>query len=1234
MSAPEPSPSQDGTLPARPAWLLTLLAQSDGICWALLSDQAGLGLSATLAAQSSLLPDEFQAALRRGAPQQLRLQMSASLDGPRSPDWEVSIANCCPDCACSRSLVFGQVPSGVAQLPHTLLPGLRWARQRPTDATLYALQQQGEALLLWPADDSAAEQPPGLNWLALRATWQAGEPLSLALRRLLRREAPPQLPRLYGDLLGNAAAVAGAEQGLRWVSTLSVDLVGSTRLSGSLAAEDYARLVCRYHEACRAVVTSLGGSIDPPQGDDGLMCYFGFPRALEDAAARAVLAAQELSQRLVALGLPARCGVTSGRVAVAAMQAFGLSINLAAKLQKLAPVGGVLVAGATVNLLGARILSERVRPDVSVEGVDEPVAVYRLLHCRARVPTPRYVGEMPFVGRDAALARLQQAWRDATQGNAQMLLVEAEAGMGKTRLLREFRWRAGLSAQRLFLIEGNERTRASAFSALGEALRVAMRLPAGLTPARLRDRLTRRMRGWREAQDEAFDLLAQLLLPDAERDVPRDASWHQRCLASLLSLAEHALGLGPWCLLVDDLQWLDPSSVELLERLIDLSHGWPLLLVAAQRLEPGAERRLGRLDAIRLDGLVAEESLTLLRALSAGEPLEERRLRELVEHADGVPLYLEESLAHAQHGAAAAPSPVPQRLEDRLGHQLERLRDGRVLAELAAVLGREFPLALFDRLVQLEEPNAPQQAVEQLLGSGLLEWRSGDPPRLRFRHALLRDAAYASRWLSERQRLHARVASLLEQSFADAVWFRAEDLAEHWALAGQHEQALQVLAPVARSAAARGAHREALALCERALRWLDALDTGDDKRRWVLNWQLQRASNLIALDGYGAPTVEAAYLEADAQGPADIATRARVRLGLEACYVMRGDLARARQLAEQLVAEQPWSGDRLLALQSRWALTNVCVHQGDAELAMQLADDCLAHYEPSLHRPSSVQNPAVMCLCYSAWTAFELGRADEAMARQHRLLALAEQLQHPFSSAVALGFAASVELFCGRFEAAKAHAQSAIARCDQGGFTVWRAHALVMQGRARCRLGEPDAGLADLQRGLSDWGASGAVITRATYLALFAQSLLEQAQTKAATERLDLALTIADRHGETYFRAELLRLRALCAWQQGDLTLAEQGLQLALQQATRQARGAYLLRARLGLALLNPDDARMAALRACCEALPGHQHTQDAAQARAVLQAWPQGAQLAHRPLCPWDPLCNEPAETLSTSTS
>jgi tetratricopeptide (TPR) repeat protein len=844
------------------------------------------------------------------------------------------------------------------------------------------------------------------------------------------------------------------------------------------------------------------------------------------------------------------------------------------------------------------------------------------------------VGAMPFVGRDLALARLQQAWSEAMQGNAQAVVVEAEAGMGKTRLLREFRWRAGLSSQRLFLIEGNERTRASPFSALGEGLRVAMRIPLGMKPARVRDRLSRLLRGWPEAHDETLNLLAQLMTPDAERGEARDASWLQRSLASLLSLARHALGLGPWCLLVDDLHWLDPSTIELLERLVERPHGLPLLLVAAQRLEPGVDRRLSRFDAIRLDGLMAEESLVLLRALSATEPLEEQRLYELVELADGVPLYLEEGLAHAQHGAAAAPSPVPQRLEDMLAHQLERLLDGRALAELAAVLGREFPLDLWDRLVRLEEPDAQQHAVEQLLGSGLLEWRTGDPPRLRFRHALLRDAAYASRWLSERQRLHARVASLLEQSFADAPWFRAEDLAEHWALAGQHMQALQVLAPVARHAAARGAHREALALCERALQWIDALDKADDKRPWVLSWQLQRASNLIALHGYGAPSVEAAYLEADAQGPADASTRARVRLGLEACYVMRGDLARARQLAEQLVAEQPWSGDPLLALQSRWALTNVCVHQGDAELAMALADDCLAHYEPSLHRPSTVQNPAVMCLCYSAWTAFELGRADDAKARQHRLLELAEQLQHPFSSAVALGFAASVELFCGRFEDAKAHAQSAIERCDQGGFTVWRAHALVMRGRARCRLGEPDAGLADLRRGLDEWSASGAVVTHATYLALFAQSLLEQGQTQAATEQLDLALTIADRHGEAYFRAELLRLHALCAWQRSDLALAEQGLQQSLQQATRQARGAYLLRARLALALLNPEDARMAALRACCEGLPGHQHTHDAEQARAVLQAWDQGTPLAHHPLCPWDPLCHEPAETNLISAS
>lgn len=1241
MSVPLLSLPSDRAALSGPAWLLALVTQGDGRRMALLSDQVALALTASLDVSGVALPADFQAALRRAAPRQLRLQLSAALDNADVADWEAYIAELCPDCACTRSLVFEQPPAGKAQALASLLPGLRWATQRPTDATLHALQEQGEALLLWPDIDASAHGPEGSPWPALRAAWQTNEPLSVALRRLLRSEVVRQAPRLYGDLLGSRA-IAGGEQVLRWVSTLSVDLAGSTRLSGSLAPEEYARLVCRYHEACREVVTALGGSIDPPQGDDGLMCYFGFPRVLEDAAARAVLAAHELSQRLPTMGLVARIGVTSGRVAVASMQAFGLSINLAAKLQKQAPLGGVLVAGTTVELLGARVVTERVRPDVSIEGLTEPVAVYRLLHCHARVPPPRRVSAQPFVGRDAELAHLQQAWLLACEGQGQVVLVEAEAGMGKTRLLREFRWRAGLPTRRLLGIEGNERTAASAFSALGEALRVALRVPPGAAQDIVRERLTRRLRGWPVVRDGGIELLAQLLRAEGERDGLRDASWHKRCAAALLALAEHALKQGPWCVLVDDLQWLDPSSLELLEGLIERGRDWSLLLVAAQRLDQGTARRLRRLDALRLEGLKIDDSLTLLRTLCAGEPLDERRLRELAEHADGVPLYLEEGLAHARHGAAGqaavASSPVPQRLEGLLAQQLERLQDGRALAELAAVLGREFPLALWDRMAQIQgladTPAGQQRAVEQLLGSGLFEWRSGEPPRLRFRHALLRDAAYASLWLSQRRHLHSRVAEMLSLSFAEASWFRAEDLAEHWSLAGAPERALQVLAPVARGAAARGAHREALALCERALGWVDALEDREAMRRWALHWQLQRASSLIALDGYGAPGVEAAYLAAEAQGAGDAATRARVRLGLEACYVMRGDLARARQLAEQLVAEQPWSGDRLLALQARWALANVCVHQGDAELGMQLADDCLVHYGPELHRPSSVQNPAVMCLCYSAWTAFELGRADEALSRQQRLLALAEQLQHPFSSAVALGFAASVELFCGRFDAALAHAQAAIARCEQGGFTVWRAHALVMQGRARSRLGDSDAALADLQRGLDDWSASGAVITRATYLALLGQSLLEQGRSEAAAERLDLALTVADRHGEAYYRAELLRLRALCAWQQGDLHRAEEGLQQALRQATAQARGAYLLRTRLGLALLNPDEARYAALHACCEALPGHQHTLDAAQARAALQAWAQGTTLLYRPHCPWEPLCPEPAATHSTSAS
>jgi tetratricopeptide (TPR) repeat protein len=399
-----------------------------------------------------------------------------------------------------------------------------------------------------------------------------------------------------------------------------------------------------------------------------------------------------------------------------------------------------------------------------------------------------------------------------------------------------------------------------------------------------------------------------------------------------------------------------------------------------------------------------------------------------------------------------------------------------------------------------------------------------------------------------------------------------------------------------------------------------------ERARGTLQLHLLQASAQVALQGYGSEAVEAAYQAAERAGCrlAGPGHALRTRLGLEACYVMRGDLERAASLAAACVAQTDWAQDARLALQSRWALANVRFHQGDWPAALAGFDDCLAHYRRDLHRRSGVQDPAVMCLGYSSWVHFELGQADEALDRIQRLLDLADELQHPFSTGVALGFAASLKRLCGDVEGAWPHAQDAVDFCERGGFTVWLAHAWMVRGQLRADRGDAAGGDEDMARGYALWVGSGARISCATYLVTRAELLLRQARTAEAAAALDEAWTVSEAIGEHYYRAELLRLRGLCRWQAGDGNAAETTLRRALAAAEHQRRPGLALRCALSLGALEAAAGRhhdaAKRLRALCDGLPRHGRCRDSRWAAQALARWDAGRSAETLDATPWEP--------------
>ena len=1023
---------------------------------------------------------------------------------------------------------------------------------------------------------------------------------------------------------------------LRQITILSCDLVGSTHLMHTLGDEEYSERLTHYHRRVADVAQQYGGLADDPQGDDGFMCYFGYPVASEDAAAQALRAALALCGGLADLGLQVRIGVSTGRVVIRQAQPVGAPVHHAARLQQQAGAGEVLVAESTRQIAGERFGFSLAAGLAPFKGFDDSGPAYRLGKEEAALGTERFDARAhltPFTGRETELARLQQHWQVAMAGRRQALLLRGEAGIGKSRLVREFRRSLAASGHRTLECRCAPEHVGSAFQPMIDLLRNRLKISDGDSVETQIDRLRQLQVSSGAQADHAITLLGRLLSLPADQLPPLAASitpdrQRQQTMDLLMRIAQGLDEQAPVCLLLEDVHWIDPSTRELMQRLIDGPPQQRVLLLLTQRSDSAAEPAF-QVPSLVLGGLGAEAARTLLQGAVGLALLDADLARWLTQRADGVPLFIEESARMAAAMASQQPAAditaalrdaVPATLQDLLMARLDQLPLAKRAAQLGSALGRHFSWAQIEALNgHADSPirlTTLARALDELVLSGLLTLAdsaaANSPQRsYAFKHALVRDAAYQSMLERDRKRLHASIAAVLQGQFQALCSQRPELLALHHEQAGMATEALAGWEQAARQAAQRSAHGEAIAHLRRALAQLAGQADGPERDRLELRLQMLLASRLIATAGYGADAVEAVYGRALAlcQRVDDRSALNKVRLGLEGYHFMRADFARASAIANEVAASLGPDADPLARIQSRWAQANLLFHQGQALQAVALMDQCLADYPSLGHRPVAVQDPGVMCLCYSSWALWQLGRADESLRRAQKVVQLAEHLNHPFSIGEALGFLAVSHYFRGELAQGLQAAERAVEVCEAGGFAVWLAHAKVVQGRLMAALGQPGAGLAAMDQGHAMWAATGAVVTLPFYLALQAEGLALAGKLGPALGRIDQALALVARHGERYYQAELLRLKGVLLLQAGG---SPSEVEPWLLQSLACAQGLQMrglaLKSAIALASLHAGQGRHVdashGLRQALAALTEGQGTQDLLQAQALLARW------------------------------
>lgn len=991
------------------------------------------------------------------------------------------------------------------------------------------------------------------------------------------------------------AAEANVPGERRQITVMFCDLVGSTALSRRVDPEDLREVLAACQNTVGRIVADLEGQVAQYLGD-GILVYFGYPRAHEDDALRAVSAAVQIRDALPALrrdvaerfpqlageSIQLRFGLYTGPVLVGRMGgegrreelALGDTVNLAARLQSHAAPDEILISDTTFRLVGSAFVAEPVELD-SLKGVDERVSAWRVMHAaspRERLARSSAVRVAKLVGRSSELAGLLARWERIGHGHGQALLVTGEAGVGKSRLLHALRERLGDAVTTWIECQGSALHQNSAFHpvvALLEQL-VDLRRDDPLTEQIAR--VERSLEDSGLALRQVMPLIARLLalpLPPGYPAEPVGAEeMRERTLASLVDWLLLVSARGPAVLAVEDVHWMDVSTIELLGRLAQRVGREPVLLVMTAR--PDFEPPWQRVERMILSPLRPEQAEELVRHVAAGRDLPADVVEKLVERTDGVPLFVEELtravVEETADGGEASAEVVPFTLQGSLMARIDRLGPAKELAQIAAVLGREFSQSLLVAVSALG-PATVEDRLDLIVGTGLAHCRDATRGVFAFRHALIRDVAYQSLLRSSRRRYHARVAEILDRD-APLEHTAPEVLALHCEEGGMVDRAVVHYAMAGKAAVRHSAHVEAIRHLRRAIELLQRMPPERERDRREFDLQIGLGPSLIAINGYADADAERAFARArELSGEIDAGPQRLTAIyGLSTYYQARADLKTSIELGEECLQLAEASGDAGPRMLGHLRLGLSFYYAGEHARAHAHHDKAAALYRPEEHRQLAYvhgQDLGALAAIYSALALWALGHAARARARCDEAQRLAAESEHPHTRAFVAAFSGAFHQMMREPERVELLAGQAVALGAERGFALWVGFGGVLRGWAGAVQGSGgDGAVQSIRAALEGLTRIGMVVGRTYFLGMLAEAQLAAGDDDGALASLDAALASAEATGIRYWQPELLRLRAERLGE-CDPVEALSGLGRALEVA--RAQGARALELRIAL---------------------------------------------------------------------
>lgn len=1044
--------------------------------------------------------------------------------------------------------------------------------------------------------------------------------LLMAIAALTQTAAPeePQTVVAAGPApaaRGEAGSVAHSAE-RRQLTILFCDLVGSTALAGALDPEDMRDIMRAYQDCCAGMIARFDGHVARFMGD-GVLAYFGFPRAHEDDAERAVRAALDLVSAVGRLSsrpgvtLQLRVGIATGTVVVGDLigerasqeqAVVGETPALAARLQASARPNEVLVSARTRRLVGGLFDFEDAGLQ-RLKGFAEPVQVWRVVaetKIEDRFAAFHTAALTELVGREHEIELLLDRWTLAVNGEGQVALLSGEPGIGKSRITQALRERIAGQPHARMHHSCSPHHQNSALYPIMCRIEHAAGFARDDTRAAKIEKLGRLLDLSDPGDPDTVSLFASmmdLLTPEQAAALNGTAEQRKgRTLKALMRQLEALAARQPVLMVFEDVQWIDPTTSELLGLVIERIETLPVLLVITHRPEfapPWTGH--AHVTTLSLNRLSQAQRAAMVQRV-AGKTLPPEVRDQIIEKTDGVPLFIEELTKTVLESGMLEdagdryvlrgplmPLAIPATLHDSLMARLDRLSPVKEVAQMAAAIGREFSYDLLAAIAPMGEAEL-QKALGLLVSSKIVHGR-GSPPyaMYAFKHALVQEVAYEAALRSTRQQLHARIAATLERKFPETALTRPELVAHHYTAAGLLPEAVDYWCKAGKVAAARSANIEARNHLNKGLELLAGMPDMPARSRLELDLLVALGPPLIALAGFAAEETVQVYrrVHALSEQVGNPAMLFPALYGEWLYYAARAEHRAAQAIANRFseLAEQHRAPGLRIIAHRVTGVSHLCL--GELADARRHLEAVLRRYTPEAHGDLAYRygtDPAVSSLSFLSWVLWLQGHREEAFAARDKGITMARALNHSHSLAHALCLGGCIlDCMDGAEASAQELADATLALGREHRFPYWVAAATAAQGWILMRRGKPGA-VAMLLDAIDQARAAIMEEFRPLLLAMLAEAYAREDRPDLGLKAIDEALARVARSEERWIEAELHRLRGtlLLRTTNAESTEAEASLRNAVAIARSQGALAWEQRALADLAALAPNRADLA----------------------------------------------------------